>query len=445
LNRLKLLIKLINIEKMPGIRNMILKCCATVIFLSTWIISAQDSIRIQSDASCPERDITDVIREALKKPPKAKASGDGSLLLLPVIGSNPATGFMLGVGGQYAFKMPKSTQYSLIMGSVQYTTKNQFIFMLKNNIYTKYNRFFLSGDWRYLIFSQSTYGIGTNAPEGGIIDYQYNLGGVETTSDSLAQPMKFNFIRFYQSAGYKIADGMYLGLGYRLDSYMDIKDEKLRLEPSDSLITSHYYYNTTNGFDTKKYIVSALNANFVIDKRDNMIRAFKGYYLSLNYRGGFKFMGSDRNSNLFQLEWRSFHGLSKHDPSHLLAFWLLGDFSEEGSLPYMILPATAYDQRGRSARGYTQGRFRGNNMVYGEVEYRFPISPCGGVLGGVVFANATSANNPFQSLKLFQSIKPSYGFGLRVKADKYSRTNFAIDFGFGQQSFGFYLAASETF
>ena len=98
----------------------------------------------------------------------------------------------------------------------------------------------------------------------------------------------------------------------------------------------------------------------------------------------------------------------------------------------MILPATAYDQTGRSARGYTQGRFRGNNMVYGEVEYRFPLSKCGGLLGGVLFANATTANNPFLELDLFGSIKPSAGFGLRVKLDKYSRTNLAIDLAFGQ-------------
>jgi hypothetical protein len=95
--------------------------------------------------------------------------------------------------------------------------------------------------------------------------------------------------------------------------------------------------------------------------------------------------------------------------------------------------------------GYTQGRFRGNNMVYGEVEYRFPLSRCGGLLGGVVFANATTANNSFLELNLFESIKPAAGFGLRVKLDKYSRTNLAIDLAFGQQSSGFYLAVSETF
>jgi hypothetical protein len=420
-------------------------CGTFLIILFSGSVSAQDSLKVESESLCPEKDLTDVVRGALNKPAKIKKEGEGSLLLLPIIGSNPATGFMIGVGGQYAFKMPQSPTYSLIMGSLQYTTQNQFIFMLKNNIYTKHNKIFFSGDWRYLIFSQSTYGLGPNAPEGGIVDYQYGLGGIETTSDSLAQPMKFNFARLHQSVGFKIAKETYLGFGYQMDSYFKIVDEKLKLNPGDSLITSHYAYNTENGFDTKSYFTAGLNARFVIDKRDNMIMAYKGYYLSINYRAGLKFIGNDKNSNLLQFEWRSYHGLSKTNPSHLIAFWLLGDFVEKGRVPYMVLPSTAYDQRGRSARGYTQGRFRGNELLYGEAEYRFPISPCNGLLGGVLFVNATTANNPYQDLKLFESIKPSYGFGFRVKADKYSRTNLAIDFGFGKQSFGFYLAASETF
>lgn len=413
--------------------------------LGPLVLSAQETKSVEPDSLCPQRDLTDVIRSALKKPPKQKTEDAGSLMLLPIIGSNPATGFMVGIGGQYAFKIPKHSKYSLISGSVQYTTLNQFIFMLKNSIYTNDNRIYFTGDWRYLIFSQSTYGLGTTSPEGGILDYQYSLAGAETASDSLTQPMKFNFARLHQSIMFKLGDGFYLGLNYRYDSYFDIEDEKLNLEPGDSLLTSHYAYNTYYGFDTEKYHSSSIGASFVIDKRDNMIQPYKGYYFLANWQGGFKFIGNERHSNMYQLEWRSYHGLSKRKPSHLIAFWLMGDFSQEGTLPYMILPATAYDQRGRASRGYTQGRFRGTNLLYGEIEYRFPISKCNGLLGGVVFLNATSASNQGLELKLLQSIKPAYGFGMRVKLDKNSRTNLAIDVGFGEKSMGFYLAVSEAF
>ena len=157
----------------------------------------------------------------------------------------------------------------------------------------------------------------------------------------------------------------------------------------------------------------------------------------LSWNGSMEFLGSDKSANFFAFEWRSFHPLSKKNPRHLMALWAMANFTPEGELPYLILPATAYDQRSRSGRGYSQGRFRGNEMVYTEAEYRFPISPCGGLWGGVLFVNATSANNPTQSLNLFESIKPGYGFGARLMVDKKSRTNLAMDFGFGEKSFGF--------
>lgn len=144
-------------------------------------------------------------------------------------------------------------------------------------------------------------------------------------------------------------------------------------------------------------------------------------------------------------EWRSYHNVSKRNPTHLVAFWLIGEFSPQGQFPYMTLPATSYDQRSRSGRGYTQGRFRGNQYTYGEAEYRFPISKCGGIWSGVAFVNATTANNPAQKLGLFESVKPGYGVGLRIMLDKSTRTNLVLDYGFGEKSSGFYLAVSETF
>lgn len=430
-----------------------------LVMLISCFAQAQEIVTETTDTTCVQKDIGDVIRAARHKPPKPEEVGKPSLFLIPIIGSNPATGFMLGVGGQYAFKMPgEETKYSMISGSVQFTTKNQKLFLIKNNIYTKNNKIFFSGDWRYLIFSQSTYGLGTNAPEGGVLDYQYDIGGQNTSNDSLAQPMNYNFVRFYQAASFRIfaekSKGLFLGFGYCLDKYSKIEDLKLNLTPGEEVITSHYAYNTKYGFSTSGYSLSTLNVNVVSDTRDNMINPYSGHFLQVTFRSGLKFLGNDEASSFLYTEWRSYHRLSAKNPRHLIAFWATGEFTPSGKYPYMILPALGYDQRSRSGRGYTQGRFRGNNLVYGESEYRFPISKCGGVTGGVLFLNATTASNPVTgsaagysatSLKLFESVKPGYGFGLRFMVDKKTRTNLAVDFGFGDKSSGFYLAASETF
>lgn len=416
---------------------------AFLLFFSVHLLQAQDEPA--QDSSCVQKDLPQLIREARNKPSKTKESGAGSLILVPIVGSNPATGFMLGIGGQYAFKMKGSDQYSLLSGSVQATTKSQYLVLLKNNVYSKNERFFYTGDWRFQIFSQPTYGLGTNSPEGGALDYQFTLAGHETSIDSLAEPMEFNFLRFHQTVGYKLKESMYIGLGYNFDGYSKINDERLSLVPGDTLLTSHYVYNSSYGFDLEKYYSSSMVASFIIDKRDNMIRPYTGYFLSLGYRGAYRFTGNKNNSGMVLAEWRSYHGVSKRNPSHLIAFWAMGTFTPDGGFPYMSLPATAYDQRGRSARGYTQGRFRGKDFVYTEAEYRFPISPCSGVLGGVLFVNATTTNNKAQDLGLFESIKPGYGLGLRVMIDKSSRSNLTLDYGFGSKSSGFYLSFAETF
>jgi outer membrane protein assembly factor BamA len=367
------------------------------------------------------------------------------MLVVPIIGSNPATGFMAGVGGQAAFKLPGCDTYSSLSGSAQFTTKSQMIFMLKNNMYTRGNRFYLEGDWRYLVFSQSTYGLGTTAPEGGLLEYQYHLFGLATGQDSLAQPMKFNFARIHQSVSFRLYKGIMAGIGYEFDLYSKIRDEKFVFGPVDTLLTSHAIYNVWYGFDLSRYYTSHVSFNLTYDTRDNIMNAYKGILATAGYRYGPEFLGNVKTSSSFDFEWRSFHGLSKKNPRHLIALWAMGTITRVGDLPYMILPATAYDQRNRNSRGYTQGRFRGPKFLYGEAEYRFPISRCTGVLGGVVFINATTTDNPVLNVDLFDAIRPAYGAGLRVMIDKASRMNLAVDVAWGHHSFGFYLNVTETF
>jgi len=421
--------------------------CLLLIFIVTSAL-AQDSTSLRKDSTCvdKQKDLPDLFRQWFHKPPKKPSVSTGSLLLVPVLSSNPANGFIFGVAGQYAFRTKGANSlYSSLNGSLTYTTKNQLIFQLKNNAYLANNKFFVSGDWRFLIFSQPTYGLGTNAPDDGILKFQYGVNGINVEDDSLIQPMKFNQVRFHQTISRSVGGALYLGFGYHLDYYYSIQDEKLDTIAPDVLITSHYAYSIKYGFNPKKYVRSGLSLNLVMDTRDNLVNSYKGYFLNVNYRLDPKFLGSERTGNMLGVEWRSFHPLSKMNPRHSMTFWFLGTLSPAGDMPYLALPALGYDQRGRAGRGYAQGRYRGSNYLYAESEYRFPISPCGGVLGGVVFLNANTADKPDKSVRLFDYVVPGYGFGLRLMIDKKSRTNLQVDFAFGKKAGGVYFGAAETF
>ncbi|MCK5135359.1 MAG: hypothetical protein KAR19_06180 [Bacteroidales bacterium] len=85
-------------------------------------------------------------------------------------------------------------------------------------------------------------------------------------------------------------------------------------------------------------------------------------------------------------------------------------------------------------------------MMYGEIEYRFPLQKNKELLGGVVFVNVTTASNRMGDINLFQYLDYAYGLGLRVMINKKSRTNLSLDFARGKYGAGgFYLGLNEVF
>jgi hypothetical protein len=81
-------------------------------------------------------------------------------------------------------------------------------------------------------------------------------------------------------------------------------------------------------------------------------------------------------------------------------------------------------------------------MLFFESEYRFNISR-NGFLGGVVFANTTSASE-LESRK-FEHWKPAIGTGIRLKFNKYTKVNVAFDIGFSKDYTSLYLKIGEVF
>jgi hypothetical protein len=107
------------------------------------------------------------------------------------------------------------------------------------------------------------------------------------------------------------------------------------------------------------------------------------------------------------------------------------------------LPANRWEpSAGSASRGIAQNRYRSNAILYGESEYRFGLTT-NGLLGGIIFANITSASE--YDTQDYQYWHPAAGFGIRVKLNKYSRTNVALDLGFSKGYQSLYLNIGEAF
>ena len=114
-----------------------------------------------------------------------------------------------------------------------------------------------------------------------------------------------------------------------------------------------------------------------------------------------------------------------------------------GKPPYLDLPSSTWDKYGNQGRGYIQSRFRGNDLFSIEAEYRYQILK-NGLIGGVIFANVQSVNN--YSNNSITKFWPALGIGLRLKFNKSSDTNLAVDYAVGKgNSHGLFVNLGEFF
>jgi outer membrane protein assembly factor BamA len=303
-------------------------------------------------------------------------------------------------------------------------------------------------DLRYFINSQPTYGLGTGPQSAKPV----GNGGLEFSDNPYqpipdAQMMEYNYLRVHNTVLKRYGDSRFFyGLGYHLDIHTEINDLLLNLDTIPQVVTSHYGYSTLYGFDPKEYILSGISVNFLYDSRDNMVNPYSGRYAFANLRMNPEFLGSTKSSSLLWLEYRDYLHLSKTRQRHLIGFWTYAWFQTSGTLPYMDLPGVGWDQFGRSGRAYTQGRFRGQDLIYNELEYRVPLQRKKETFGAVVFINGTTATNRDANIKLFNYYDIGYGIGLRVMVVKKSRANLSIDYAWGKYGAqGFYFGLNEVF
>lgn len=145
-------------------------------------------------------------------------------------------------------------------------------------------------------------------------------------------------------------------------------------------------------------------------------------------------IGSDYNFGRFNFDFREYSSLGT---SHILAFQAFGTFTS-GTAPFHKL-ATLGGQN--LMRGYYEGRYRDNDYLAAQAEYRTALI---WRIGAVAFVGAGEVAHTLSGFTL-EDVKPSYGLGLRFNFSPTERLNIRMDFGFGKGSSGVYVGASEVF
>lgn len=359
-----------------------------------------------------------------------------TIIPMPVIAANPTTGLIFGVapGFNWVNGNPETTSLTSFLGTFLYTAKNQVFLQVRGNMFLEDDRWLMMSDIRYNLNSQPTYGLSTDSR----YNYHTVIGDNGEVSDDLFkgppenEMMGFDHFRFYQTALRRHKDTrLFYGIGYHLDIMTNIDDKQLDLEADPQRLTYHYQYQTLKDMPLDGYTQSGISLNASLDSRDNVANPYDGRLIFASLRLNPEFLGSTEGASQLWLEYRDYFNLSKTRPRNLIAVWAYGWFVTGGKVPYMFLPATGWDMFSRSARPYTHGRFRGEDLTYTEAEWRFPLQQSKDRLGGVVFVNATSASSRTDNVNLFSHFQAGYGAGLRYMISPKNRVNIGLDYGRG--------------
>jgi hypothetical protein len=291
----------------------------------------------------------------------------------------------------------------------------QYGFQLQPNIWLKKNSWNFTGEYFILNYPQNTWGLGGNSPDDAetLIDYKH--------------------FRVHQNAMKGIFPHTAIGLGYSLDSHYDIQVEETEVA---KIITESLPEMEDHTLS------SGITIPMIYDSRRNSVNPTQGFMSSFTFSYFHPIFGSDDEWQSIFFDNRKYFSFKGSKPK-ILAFrgyyWTV----VSGQAPYLDLPANRWEPiAGSASRGIRQNRYRSNALLYFEGEYRFGIT-ANGLFGGVVFANVVSASQ--FNTQHFYYWHPAAGAGIRVKFNKYSRSNITFDFGFSKGFQTVYLNINEAF
>jgi len=377
---------------------------------------------IASDTS-KQKDLLDIGKSILKIKPKTleeEKNKKAYFSILPTSGELPGGSNILITSTTVGFYLGNrdSTYLSSVVFTPYWNFKNRFGIPLRSNLWLANNTWNIKGDTHFLVYPQYTWG----------------LGGGQPTEDKLL--INYNYIRFYQSALKRIRPYFYAGIGYNLDYFHNIHTDY----PTGLAGFTGYNYGTE---ESSNSFSSGITLNLLYDTRNNSINPIPGVYGNLIYRVNSTLLGSNSTWRSIYLDARKYIPFAKRPgQQNVLAIWSYFWTVLDSHVPYLNLPSIGMEPQYKSGRGIEQSRYRGKSLLYLESEYRRDITS-NGLFGFVVFASINSVIEA--NSERFKHINPAAGAGLRVKFNKGSNTNVAIDYGFSKGYSGVSISLGEAF
>lgn len=325
---------------------------------------------------------------------------------LPILMYSPETKLAGGAMGNLLWRNKNSiTSPNFLMLSGIYSQNKQSSIQLITDIYWKDGKYYTHTFSDISRFPASFFGIGNNTSDQDEESYT---------------PLNFEIQLMLKRDFFKNCFA-----AIRIE-YLDMKMDKTE---SGGMLDSGVIYGSEAG------ITSATGFIVGYDSRDNLLYTTSGTFANVSYLVFDRALGSDYDYSQLNAELRKFTRLSDNGALGLHLYYE----ALYGEVPFYKLAKLGGLER---MRGYFEGRFRDKHYLTCQMEYR--IMPIFWRLGVSLFAAAGQVSAEPNEISLTET-KFCGGAGIRYLLNKEEKFNIRLDLGFGKNSSGIYLSASEAF
>jgi hypothetical protein len=331
----------------------------------------------------------------------------GNLVPLPVAFYSPETSLAFGGVLFNLFRtVPEDTlsKFSNVRTAIIFTLRSQLLIDVDHDIFTRDEKFRITGKFLYAKFPDFFYGIGNRTEEKD--EELYNANNFNIKTQVMGQ----------------VFDNFYAGLVYNFYYLGNIEKE------ADGILDTANIVGSDGGASSGVGIILQW------DTRDFNLNSSRGHFIEIATRHYRNYLGSDFSYNIIELEALKFFTLA---PKHVLGLQFQGRFSNR-EVPFQQLSLLGGD---KLMRGYYRGRYRDKVLYAAQAEYRWQFYRRFGL---VVFGGLGDVSEEFNRFD-FSDVKPSYGFGLRYMILPKRKVNLRLDFGFGKETQGIYINITEAF
>lgn len=207
---------------------------------------------------------------------------------------------------------------------------------------------------------------------------------------------------------------------------------------SASLVTANTIFDIENPITEEKIkdhqLMNNLGINFLYDNRDNINNPTKGLHVFLNDKFFQNWMGNDSNFVQIEFSYNFYFNFKSEKRVMVLRYYSKSSF---GKVPFQGQNVIGGDD----IRGYSQGKYRDNQIYSYQAEYRHSFE---NRFGFVVFAGIAAAVPDMLSMLNTQYL-PGLGVGLRYMLIKKEKINIGIDIAMGRNDWSLTFRIGEAF